>query len=321
MIFDELMSLKFEKQPEFKLFWFKDVNPHSQRKKKRQVAAPSNSMRVIHARLLRYIREMHVALPSSMSCARGSSPFKNVLFHKKNRYFYLLDLHNAYGSVRTTELTSVFCDIDPSLLPQREIVENFFKRFCINDSGQGLITGAPASPDLFNIYGEYKIDWFIRQMLEKFTVTYTRYLDDLTFSSPYPINSLMRKEIREIVEKAGFKVNNWKSEVLDIHKKSIVITGLGLERGGRIFVPRHVLREVRGLLHLALEGAPISRHVINGKMSPLIFLAKKCRQNSTERKLLQSYGEFRRSSKNRKGGKIKVPKTIVHQMPKWVENL
>jgi hypothetical protein len=61
-----------------------------------------------------------------------------------------------------------------------------------------------------------------------------------------------------VIEEAGFQVNHRKSTLTDLKKRNLVICGVGLEyrRGkkARIFIPRHYLKRLNGLLHLIVEG-------------------------------------------------------------------
>ena len=136
---------------------------------------------------------------------------------------------------------------------------------------------------------------------------YTRYFDDLTFSSQSPISSEMRKKIRAIIENAGFRVNHRKSSVSDITKRPVVITGVGLAYNphgrARFFLPRHYLSRIKGMLLLAIRNDPrISRSQIEGMMGTYwsVFGNKKRVSkyymhglNSTENKILNLYSEFR----------------------------
>jgi hypothetical protein len=191
-------------------------------------------------------------------------------------------------------------------------VEAFLRNYCFAPTG-GLITGANASPDLFSLYAAECLDGPLTELwmpLDGGWIgrEYTRYCDDLTFSSPKPISASMRRRVRKIIEAAGFKVNDWKSTVRDLSKGRILICGVGLEyrnhKPARLFLPRPYLRKIRGMLHLAAKGKiAVSHDVVNGFWSVFSAIAFRdgrkrvadgCMElNATEQRIVDLYHEYR----------------------------
>ena len=161
------------------------------------------------------------------------------------------------------------------------------KRFCLFLPNGGLIIGAPASPALFNLYAGVLLDEPLGALCAKWGVTYTRYLDDFTFSAPEgnPIGEKKRRAIREVIARAGFEVSHRKSAVYDLRKGAIIINGVGLEHGGRIFCPRHYTEKIKGVMLLRLGRRNVSREVVSGMMGVFHDLTRGRRMNRTEQKL------------------------------------
>jgi len=107
-----------------------------------------------------------------------------------------------------------------------------------------------------------------------------------------PIGKRKRITIRLIVRTAGFKVSHRKSKVLDLRKGTIEINGVGLEFGGRIFLPRDFTNKISGILHLAIQGESISPNKIHGMMGVFKALTDRRNMNKTERKLMQKYRAY-----------------------------
>ena len=84
-------------------------------------------------------------------------------------------------------------------------------------------------------------------------------------------------------------MNHRKSKVRDLKKGPIVITGIGLEFGGRLFVPSHYRRKIKGLLHNAVKGN-IPRPVIDGHMGVLKSIPRFYSTRVVE-KILDIYNE------------------------------
>lgn len=294
--------------PSFDLLYVNDTNPVSGNSKKRVLANPNPSMRAIHKRIIEIIDKNWFPLCGFLN-ATDPSPYGNASKHVCNRFFYQTDLTNAYQNVRLERLAQVI--VSGCQKWKLDEVKETLERYCFNPGGRGLIVGANASPRLFNIYANAVIDgpllrlWpYMRDTCTILRKEYTRYLDDLTFSSPEPIPTGMRRKIRTVIEEAGFKINHRKSFVRDIRKEPIIITGIGLAHNphtrARLFLPRHYLSRIKGMLHLAIKGDPrISQSKIAGMMGVFYSVwgkkqsRHKVRYNATEVKVHELYCRYR----------------------------
>jgi hypothetical protein len=293
MIFEQCLS-NLPEEPTFSPCFFRDRNPLSGTRKTRKLYRPNDAMRTVHARLIRYLRPFTRRFPHATGSLPKRSPLTNVRPHRKRRFFYVLDLRNAYQNVDITKLAEILCTVDPALSEQREALHAFLERYCSATEG-GLATGAPASPDLFNLYAGKLLDELLAPLCKRYGLTYTRYLDDLTFSSrDRCIGRHRRRAIRAVITAAGFTVHDRKVGVYDLKKGPIVITGVGLEYGGRIFLPRSYTRRIRGLIHKALQGFPISPAKIHGMMGVFRSMTDLRDMNRLERKLLGAYRKYQR---------------------------
>ena len=159
--------------------------------------------------------------------------------------------------------------------------------------------GAPASPDLFNIYASALVDEPLKQQLRKYKLTYTRYLDDLTFSTKEePIGKIKRRTIRTVIESAGFAVSHHKSRIFALEKEPAVINGIGLDLGGRIFMPRNYLRRLRGMLYAGIHRPRDKklRAKIGGMMSLFNTLTNVSQPNKTEGTILELWSKYKRTN-------------------------
>ncbi len=231
---------------EFKKWKHHDVNPLSGRTKTRVLHAPNERMLKLHRRFLKNLRRLKVSMPAATSVA-GSSPRENVRRHLGHRYFFLTDLSNAFGHVNVEKLAKILAILDKDV--SIEEIEDFLKSYCMASEG-GLIAGSPSSQDLFNIYCNELIDRQLLEYAQKWDIRYSRYLDDLTFSSNQPIGASKRNYIRKVITSAGFGIGHHKSQVLDLAKAPIEINGVGLSYDGRMYLPRRYLRKIRGLIRI-----------------------------------------------------------------------
>lgn len=289
-------------RPQSAAFWKKDINPVSKKKKTRRVCAPNSTMSALHGILRRRLRAKCKDLKSATGCRKGDSSFATVLRHRSkvgenlvfNRHFVLLDIKGAYHAVDLYELATILAKVDRQQFSGYKNTVEFLERYCSDPQLGGLAVGAPSSQDLFNLYCEYRIDAALRVVCQKYKITYTRYIDDLTFSSQQQITKRMRQEIRLIITEAGFVISEKKAEVLDLKKGPITVNGVGITYAGRTFLPRHILRTINGLIHCALNGDTVNISRIHGLMGLFKQLTDLTNPNSTEQKIIEGYEELQR---------------------------
>ncbi|MAQ77419.1 hypothetical protein CL684_02750 [Candidatus Campbellbacteria bacterium] len=291
--------------PTFQKVYISDVNNISGQTKKRKIWVPNEPMKEIHYEILNWFKKQEIILPSAAGGLPGNSPKRNLMRHKRQtksshkpfypRYWFMTDISNAYGNVKLDLLIEATREYFIEII-EEEMIEQFFLRYCMSEDG-GLVVGAPLSPLLFNIYCEKKIDESLRKYCDMHSITYSRYLDDLTFSSEFPIGRKKRKKLLNIVREGEFQINIKKTHLGDLHKKAIEINGIGLRKTSSsyvIFTPRHYLSHIRGLLNLVLkEKTNISPQIIHGKMGLFLSVSKGRKLNRTEQKVLELYQEFK----------------------------
>lgn len=243
-----------------------DFKWHEVHGKRRLIGHPNKPMRQLHELFRHYledgIREIDSRggyelrkLPSSTAFVAGSNPLQNAWRHRWGRYFYLLDLWNAYPSVDLDRLAQLLVfikafrsyevDYSFSMLGRNPFLEQelradplcapmlaFLETYCAGLYGKGLAVGGLISPQLFNWYCEVYLDAPLREVCGRYELTYTRYADDCTFSRTQPVISKIREEIRCCVKNAGFSVNHRKSHVLARPMGTVFVTKIGLRGEG-----------------------------------------------------------------------------------------
>lgn len=293
-------------EPSFDRRRYRDKNPASRRIKMRALEIPNEPMVALHEKLMyRWLRRLDVDLRFAVGSVKGGSPLRNVRKHLGHEHIYTLDLKDAYLSVNGEKLAEVLCRLDQRLVHSEEVVFDFLQRYCLSANG-GLPVGFPASPDLFNIYVAVLIDQTIGDLLSwwqehwRQEVTFSRYLDDFTFSSDGPIGDHKRRSIRRPILESGFQISHWKSQVLQVSKAPIVINGIGVRFDGkqyRTFLPGHLRRRLHGILLLATneDVDPIGfQHLVSGMWGLFIATTGKGLQypTRTEQNIRTLYAKF-----------------------------
>lgn len=253
--------------------------------RRRKIWVPNQAGKEAGRNMVERLRSEGVTNPFA-ACRPGQSTMTNAARHRSSRFFVVYDLRHAYDGVVGARLAQTFS------LPVSEVgqlmldfegqdeLERYLSQFFLLPDGNGLRTGSPAAVDLFNWYCYNYLDFPLAVLCGKWNITYSRFVDDLVFSSPEPIGQRKRKAIRETIRRARFTISRHKSQVVQLvppgeepivtagrwtRSQSIVITGIGMEAGtGRLFMPRPKLRTIEGLLHRAITKGDIPEAVANG---------------------------------------------------------
>ena len=109
-----------------------------------------------------------------------------------------------------------------------------------------LPQGAPTSPIISNLICK-KLDHQLIKLAKNYSLTYTRYADDLTFSSykkNIDIENII-KNIENIINENGFKINLAKTRI-QTKNHSQVVTGLKVNK--KVNVNRKFVRQIRSML-------------------------------------------------------------------------
>lgn len=130
--------------------------------------------------------------------------------HVKRKYFLRLDIKNFFENITNNTLEYVFSyyfrlsDHDNN----KELLSLFIDLVTLNGK---LPQGAITSPTISNIVFR-QLDIRIKKYCKKFNINYSRYADDLLFSSDNKFlhNSFFIKKIKYILSTRGFELNKRK---------------------------------------------------------------------------------------------------------------
>jgi retron-type reverse transcriptase len=171
------------------------------------------------------------------------------------------DLKDFFPSITFPRVKGIFQDLGYSpavatilaLLctecPRRK-VEYAGKSLFVAVGSRSLPQGACTSPALSNLTAR-KLDARLDGLARKLGWTYTRYADDLTFSTTGEAaqkTAWLLARLRHIVSEENFTVNEKKTRVL---RPSAAQTVTGIVVNQRPNVPRAIVRRVRAMLHHA----------------------------------------------------------------------
>ena len=186
---------------------------------------------------------------------KGKSVFSNAEAHCKNgtvKYVINVDLRNFFPSIHFVRIRGMFC-ATPYNMPDN-IAIALANLCCLNGK---LPQGAPTSPIISNMVCK-QLDSHLVKFAKKNNLFYTRYVDDMTFSTreksvPMALakiigtKAVIGHELKHIIESDGFAVNESKVRILHRGMRQEV-TGLTINTG-KPNVSQKFVKEVRAILH------------------------------------------------------------------------
>lgn len=211
----------------------------------RTLHIPSLSLKVIQKWILMEILEKINVSKQAMAFVPKKNGLKeNAEFHKKNIFLLEMDITDFFGTIAEKQVYRLFCNIGYG-----SKVATVLTNLCTYDGV--LPQGAVTSPYIANLVC-YHLDARLNGYCSRKDIEYTRYADDLTFSSNNR-NLLNRAEkfLKYIVTKEGFYINAKKTRYLSNDVKKTV-TGITINNE-EIHVDKKFKRTIRAQIYTSIK--------------------------------------------------------------------
>lgn len=215
----------------------------------RTISSPRGSLKSMLAYLNVIFQAMYEPTEAAMGFVPGRSITDNATVHTGRKYVFNTDLKDFFPSVRQPRIWKML-QLKPFSMNQ-ELASVIAGLCCMQDAnGNGVLPqGSPCSPILTNIVCR-NLDRRLQGVAKRFNLKYTRYADDITFSSDYNVfqeGSEFRKEFERIVEDQNFDINDKKTRLQKCGQRQEV-TGLVVNQ--KVNVAKEYSRDLRSLLHI-----------------------------------------------------------------------
>jgi hypothetical protein len=222
---------------------------------KRDITAPRSSLKIIQKKLNQILTTIFKPSAPVYGYVKERNIVKNANVHLKNKLILNIDLENFFPSIHLGRVRGMFM-AKPYSFPH-EVATTLAQICCFEGR---LPQGAPTSPIISNMICA-KLDSQLVQLAKEFHCTYTRYADDITFSTsarmmPKELVSLHELEkskiftvgdlLKNIIEKNGFVINTKKVRVQNFDERQVVT---GIKVNEKLNVSRKYIHTVRGMLH------------------------------------------------------------------------
>jgi RNA-directed DNA polymerase len=161
-----------------------------------------------------------------------------------------LDFEDFFPSIRVPDVRELLMQVSSNLsVPMTEEDINIVVAI-VTRHGQLPIV-APSSPTISNAV-MYQFDDAMSHLAERFTCIYSRYADDIVFSTnlPHALENVL-KEVRNYLSmqtSPALRLNEAKV-AFSSKKRRVRITGLVIDCGKDISVGRNVKRKIKALIH------------------------------------------------------------------------
>lgn len=239
----------------------------------RVICAPNDDLKAIQKKLASLLQnkriEMHKDSTAPRVISHGFEPgrdiFSNSKIHCKKRFVFNLDLEDFFGSIHFGRIVG-YLEKNRFFELSHEVAVAIAQLCCYQGK---LPQGAPTSPVLANMVSEI-LDYKLLNISRKYRVDYTRYADDLTFStndSKFLDNyDTFYREVNGTIRRAGFAVNENKTR-LQYRDSRQTVTGLVVNR--KINIDRRYYKETRAMAHQLYKTGAFQINGVDGTLAQL----------------------------------------------------
>lgn len=223
----------------------------------RTISAPCGNLKWMQLCLNEIFKALYTASPYAMGFVEGRSIVDNARMHTNQNYVFNIDLKDFFPSIDQARVwkrlqlspfnfNAKVASVITGLCCMRTIRYRVDLPF---EEAFVLPQGAPTSPLLTNAICD-TLDRRLHGLAKRFGLHYSRYADDITFSSMqnvYQPNGDFRKELERIISDQHFTINSKKTRLQHCSQRQEVT---GITVGQKLNVARKYVKDVRALLHI-----------------------------------------------------------------------
>jgi len=298
----------------------------------RSISAPCYQLSLLQHILNIIFKAVYTPNIVAKGFTTGKSVVDNAIVHIGHHYVLNIDIKDFFSSIPQARVWKRL-QLPPFSLPEK--VASVVAGLCChtNEEGTGnvLPQGAATSPLLSNAICD-KLDRRLNGLARRFGLHYSRYADDMTFSSMHNVyqdDGEFMKELRRIVTDQGFNINEAKTRLQRDGERQEVT---GLTVNNKVNVAKKYTRDLRCILHIwekegykktysyfylhykhdkgyIKHGEPMLENVITGKLNYLKMV-----KGNKDSKYLKLLERFEKLQNNESAGiNSETHKTICKQ--------
>lgn len=229
----------------------------------RKICAPLPELKLLQRRLSDLlqicVKEINETNGFDDRISHGFKPGKSIITnakeHRNRRFVFNVDLTDFFGSINFGRVRGLFMK-DKNFLLHEDVATVLAQIACYRNA---LPQGSPCSPGISNLIG-HVLDIHLVRLASRNGCTYSRYADDLTFSTNKPEfpaciaayttgdkhKWIPGKELTRLVDKSGFRINPIKTR-MQYRDSRQEVTGLIVNK--KLNVRSEYRRMVRAMVH------------------------------------------------------------------------
>lgn len=216
----------------------------------RIVYQPSKELKVLQRLLHDNVLSKLPIHPNAVAYQQGSSVFKHASIHKAKRFMLKMDFEGFFDSIKKSDVERFINDNKHFFSDDwsKDDTDLLVKIVCFNGR---LTMGAVSSPVVSNAIC-YELDHILNEFCLSKGVTYTRYADDMYFSTNEEnvlkqIPPFLRSNLKNLKYPSKLWINRKKT--LHMSKKNkMMVTGVTLTTDGGVSLGRDKKRMVKSLI-------------------------------------------------------------------------
>ena len=224
----------------------------------RQITAPkTQTFMMMLSAINEIIRSMYLPSKYAMGFTEGRSVVSNASIRKGQNYVFNIDLKDFFPSIEQARVWKRL-QLAPFNFPIP--VANLIAGLCSmrekrqDEKGHNVYVyilpqGAPTSPVITNMICD-TLDRRLAGLAKRFGLHYSRYADDITFSSMHNVyqkNGTFRKEMERIIASQRFTINESKTR---LQKKGSRQEVTGIIVSDKLNVTQKYVRDIRNILYM-----------------------------------------------------------------------
>lgn len=204
----------------------------------RTIKEPLPSLKEIQKWILQNILNKISISPYSKAYYRNRSIKDHARYHKNQKIVVTMDVEKFFDTITYEKILIIFSQLGYSMR-----VSTLLSKLCTLDNI--LPQGAPTSPYLSNIIMK-EFDNEISKFCSSNNIKFTRYADDMAFSSNEIDISKLTAKVEAELKKIGLKLNREKTLEMPYDKRQLVS---GIVVNEKIQVPRIIRDELRQAMY------------------------------------------------------------------------
>jgi RNA-directed DNA polymerase len=222
----------------------------------RSISAPVGSLKIVQQKLAQVLNSVYRVRPPVHGFVRFRSVKTNALRHQGQRWVLNIDLRNFFGTIHFGRVLGMFRAVPYNIpLPAAKVLA----QFCCHLGT--LPQGAPTSPVVSNMVAA-RLDSHLLTLAQRFRCVYTRYADDITFSTSakqFPrdlasvgvdetgrVRAILGSALAATLQQNSFESNTAKGTLRGPGTRQQV-TNVTVNEFPN--VPRAFIKQLRGMLH------------------------------------------------------------------------